>query len=112
MQDFGDALGDLSRRLSEARVYLRVDELRARRPQLETELARPDLWDDADNAQAVQREFAAVNDDLELHDALEQGIEDAATLAELAREEGDESQEPEIAGAIEALAARFGDLEL
>ena len=31
--------------------YLRVDELRARRPQLEAELGRPDLWDDAERAQ-------------------------------------------------------------
>ena len=112
MQDFSGALSDLSRRVDEARQYLRIDELRARRPQLETELGRPDLWDDPASAQAVQREFAAVDDDLNRYESLAARVEDAATLAELAREEGDESQEPEIAEAIAAIASELDDLEL
>ena len=112
MQDFSSALGDLTRRLEEARGYLRVAELEDRRPQIETELARPDLWDDAEAAQAIQREFAALSDDLEAYDRLAGAVDDVSTLAELAREEGDESQEPEIAGAIAELERRFGGLEL
>ena len=46
-------------------------QLTARRPQLETELGRPDLWDDAEAAQAVQREFAELDDDL---DALRRAV--------------------------------------
>jgi peptide chain release factor 2 len=112
MQDFSPALADLSRRLAEAHEYLRIDELRQRRPQLETELARPDLWDDPDVAQKVQREFAAADADLVLYERLSGRIEDAATLAELAREELDESQEPEIADAIGELEREFSELEL
>ncbi|HKY13891.1 MAG TPA: peptide chain release factor 2 [Microthrixaceae bacterium] len=112
MQDFSAALADLSRRLTEAAVYLRVDELRRRRPQLETEMARPDLWDDPEVAQKVQREFAAADADLGLYERLESRIEDAATLAELTREEGDESQEPEIAELIAQLEREFAELEL
>src|SRR4051794_13955162 len=112
MQDFSGALGDLSRRVGDAEGYLRIPELRARRPQLETELARPDLWDDQAAAQAVQREFAAVNDDVTLYESLASRLEDAATLAEMAREEGDESQEPEIAAAIAELATELDELEL
>ena len=67
MQDFSGALADLARRVADAEGYLRIGDLRARRPQLETELGRPDLWDDQAAAQAVQREFAAVNDDLTLY---------------------------------------------
>jgi peptide chain release factor 2 len=112
MQDFSPAIGDLSRRLSDAAQYLKVDELRARRPQLETELARPDLWDDPDAAQAIQREFADLTDDLTRYDELARAVEDLSVLAELAREEGDESQEPEIAQTIDELARRFDELEL
>ncbi len=112
MQDFSNALSDLSRRLGDARQYLRIDELTARRRQLETELARPDLWDDQEAAQKIQREFASVNDDLTTFAELHGAIEDAATLADLAREEGDESLEPEINEAIAALTSRFDDLEL
>ncbi|MEZ5320783.1 MAG: peptide chain release factor 2 [Microthrixaceae bacterium] len=112
MQDFSGALVDLGRRLDEARGYLRIEELTARLPQLEVELGRPDLWDDPDAAQKVQREFASLSDDLQTHTSLEGALDDVSTLAELAREEGDESLEPEIADAISALAARFDDLEL
>jgi len=112
MQDFSTALAALARRVEDARQYLRVEELRARRPQLEVELARPDLWDDPAAAQAVQREFAAVDDDLGIYDRLCARVDDAATLAELAREEGDESQEPEIAEAIERIGAELDELEL
>jgi len=112
MQDFSSVLSDLARRLADAREYLRVEELSARRPQLETELGRPDLWDDADAAQILQREFAAMSDDLGVHDRLAFEIDDVTTLAELAREEGDESQEPEIAAAIATIVERFEELEL
>ena len=112
MQDFSASLADLSRRLDEARTYLRIEELTSRRPQLETEMARPDLWDDAETAQKVQREFAALVDDIEVYESLVDAVDDASTLAELAREEGDESQEPEIATAIGALERRFDELEL
>ncbi len=112
MQDFSASLADLSRRLGEARTYLRIEELTSRRPQLETEMARPDLWDDAETAQKVQREFAALVDDIEVYDSLDEAVDDASTLAELAREEGDESQEPEIATAIGTLERRFDELEL
>ena len=112
MQDFSPQLAELSRRLGEARQYLRIEEAAARRPQLETELGRPDLWDDAESAQQIQREFAEVDGDLQLYAELETAIEDTSVLAEMAREEGDESQEPEIQGTLDALSGRFDELEL
>jgi peptide chain release factor 2 len=112
MQDFSPRLAALRDRLAEAATYLRVEQLRARRPQIEAELGRPDLWDDPAAAQAIQREFAGIEDDLTLHDGMAARIEDVATLAELAREEGDESLEPEIAAELSALEGEFDGLEL
>ena len=112
MRDFSDELAELRRRLGEAEQYLRVPELRARLPQLETEASRPDLWDDPDNAKLVNGELAAAMGDLELFDGLMAQVDDAETLAELAREEGDESQEPEIAQGMSAVAKRLDELEL
>ena len=111
MQDFSTRLDALRARLDEAAQYLRVDELRARRPQLEAELGRPDLWDDAAAAQVLQREFAELTDDLTLYDGLAGRIDDADTLAELAREEQDESLEPEIERELEGLAREFSAME-
>jgi peptide chain release factor 2 len=112
MRDFSDDLKSLRVRLDEAHQYLRVAELGARRPQLETEAARPDLWDDPDAARKVTGELAAVTADLDLYADLAQHLDDAETLAELARELEDESQEPEIAEAVAALGRRFEELEL
>ena len=112
MQDFSEHLAAIRSRLEEARSYLRVAELRARRPQLEAEASRPDLWDDRAAATRVTSELAAVNDDLELLDRLEQDVVEAETLHELAREEADESLAPEIADALASLDRRFEDLEM
>ena len=112
MQDFTPRIGALRGRLDEAAGYLRVDELRSRRPQLEAELGRPDLWDDAAAAQALQREFAEMTDDPTLYDGLASRVDDLETLAELAREEGDESLEPEIDTEATSLETEFSRLEL
>jgi len=112
MRDFSDDITALRKRLDEARGYLRIEELRRQRPQLETEASRPDLWDDADNARKISGELASVIDDIGLYESLEGAIEDAETLAELAREESDESFEAEIASSLADLDRRFGALEL
>ena len=112
MQDFTPRISALRTRLAEAEGYLRVAELRARRPQLETELGRPDLWDEPESAQALQREFAELSDDLDLFDRLESRVDDVDTLAELAREEGDEELEPEVESELGSLVGEFDRLEL
>ena len=55
MRDFTDDLRELRRRLGEAEVYLRVGEARNRLTELEAEMGRPDLWDDADSGQGADR---------------------------------------------------------
>ncbi len=112
MRDFSDDISSLRKRLDEAREYLNVEALRARKPELETEASRPDLWDDADKARAVTGELSSVTSDLELYDGLVGQVDDAATLAELAREEGDETQEPEIVASLANVSRALDALEL
>jgi peptide chain release factor 2 len=112
VRDFTEEIKGFRARLDEARVYLRVDELRQRQPELETEASRPDLWDDQELAKKVTGELSQVNDDLANYDALAELLDDAETLAELAREEGDESQEPEIAASLASVATTLAGLEL
>ncbi len=112
MADLTDALSDLRTELTEAEEYLRIPELRARMPQLETEMGRPDLWDDPERAKAVQTEYTAVKDDLELYDRLDTQISDVEILWELGREEGDKGSIEEAEALIEELAEEFSRLEL
>ncbi|MDH4145859.1 MAG: peptide chain release factor 2 [Acidimicrobiia bacterium] len=112
MRDFADRFAALRGRLAEAEQYLAIGELTARLPQLETELARPDLWDDAELARRIQTEYAAVKDDLDAHAALTSQLEDAETLHLLGVEEGDDSVEAEIVATLDKVQARLDDLEL
>jgi peptide chain release factor 2 len=112
MRDFTDDLTDLRRRVDDARSYLHVDTNRARLAELEEQAARPDLWDDPDAARRVTTEMARVRDDVELVDTLEQRLSDLETLHELAREEDDDSQEPELDRESIDLASELDRLEL
>ena len=112
MQDFSDDLRRLRGRLKEAEAYLRVEALRARRPQLEAESSRPDLWDQPERARAVTSELASINEDLTGFDRLAAGISDAETLNQLAVEEGDDSEEAEISRLVADIAGRFDELEV
>ena len=112
MRDVSDDISALRKRHAEAATYLKVDDLRARRPQLETEASRPDLWDDADRARLVTGELSSVTEDIERYDQLGARIDDAETLAELAKEESDDSVAAEIESALAELTADFSSLEL
>jgi peptide chain release factor 2 len=112
MRDFSDQLVEARKRVADAEQYLKVAELRARRPLLETEASRPDLCDDADAARKVTGELSAVTDDLERYERLVSELEDAETLHELAREVDDASQEPEIEAHLAALESALAALEL
>ncbi len=112
MRDYSDDLAALGQRLTEARAYLKIDEARARLSELEVEVSKPDLWDDQDRAKAVNAEYAALRDDVQTFDSFSQRLEDAEVLHELAREEGDDSQEAEIADAATSLGKALDQLEL
>ena len=112
MRDFTDDLREQRRRLDEAGGYLKIDEGRDRLVELESEMQRPDLWDDGELAKRVNTDYANVKDDLDTYDGLVSQLDDAEVLHELAREEDDESQEGDIADQIAAIAAALDQLEL
>ena len=112
MRDFGDSLAELRRRLGEAHGYLKIDANRSRLAELEMEVGRPDLWDDQELAKRINAEYAAVRGDVEVYDGLEQQLDDAELLHEMAREVDDESQEPDIDAAIASIGAALDELDL
>ena len=104
-------------RLAEAERYLGLERLAARRAELEAEAARPDLWDDADQARAVTTELGQVTADLEQLTGLRAELDDAQALLELideSRADGapDASLEKELVETVDTLRTRLGALEL
>jgi peptide chain release factor 2 len=112
MRDLTDDLKALRVRLNEAEGYLKLDELRVRRPQLEAEASRPDLWDEAERAKRVTGELASITDDIEKYDGLATRLDDAETLHDLAREEGDDASLAEVEQALGGLDADLRRIEL
>ncbi len=112
MKDFSEELGDVARRVADAHKYLHIDAARARLDELEQQASAPDLWDDADRARQVTSEMSSVREDVELIDALDGRLSDVETLYELARDEGDDSVESEIADAVATLVRDLDKLEL
>lgn len=110
MAELDDELARLRTDLTEADDYLRIGELRARLPQLETEMGRPDLWDDAERARQVQTEFSSVKDDLDLYDRLSSEVDDLEVMIEMAGE--DQSFAEEAVQLSQKLSDEFNRLEL
>ena len=112
MRDFSDDIKDVSRRLSEARVYLRIDSQRERLRELEAEVSRPDLWDDQNLAKKLNAEYSNVKGDIDLFDTLSGQLDDVEVLHEMAREVDDASQEGDIESGLTDLARALRELEL
>ncbi len=112
MRDFADDLADLRRRIDDARRYLHVDAARERATELERQSAEPGLWDDPDRARQLLAELARAKEDVTLVDGLEARLSDLETLHQLAREESDDSIEPEIEAGARDLTGDLERLEL
>jgi peptide chain release factor 2 len=112
VRDFTAELTEIRRRVDDAHGYLKIDAARARLGELEALAAAPDLWDDPDKARGVTTEMARVRDDVTLCDGLDERVRYLEELHEIARDEGDDSPEPEIAQGLTALARELDALEL
>lgn len=112
MRPFNDEFAALERRLKEAQGYLALDTKRVRLGELETEVVRPDLWDDPTSAKQITSEFSRVNDDVSMLDGLARQFQDLSDLYDIALEEGDDSVESDLESGVAALSREFDELEL
>ncbi|WP_421708064.1 peptide chain release factor 2 [Algihabitans sp.] len=95
----------LRRHLDWDRALKRLEELNA--------LAEnPDLWNDAEKAQSLMRERAALAGQIERSDALQQRLDDALTLIELGEAEGDEESVAEAEADLAKLKAEADKAEI
>ena len=112
VRDFSDDLRALRRRLTEAAGYLDLEGSQRRLAELETEVARPDLWEDTEIGQRVTREYGQVKSDVDEMGSLDDRLSDTETLYELAVEEDDASPEAELSAAVDALSRELDKMEL
>lgn len=104
--------GALAGRLTDAEDYLHLDQLRAKKAELEPKISAPDLWDDADEARRITTEYGRAGDDIETLERMRSRLDDARTLWEMASDENDAAAAEESAREAAALAKELDALEL
>lgn len=75
-------------------------------------MAAPGFWDNSEQAQSVIAEMNAVKSSVDQYEKLQQEYDDAAMMAELADEEGDEDLATEIGETIRSLGSKVDEFEL
>jgi len=89
-----------------------LDGLRARLEALEQEAARPDLWEDHEQAQKILREKSAIERDVHAYDRIHGAIEDADVLLALAVEADDAETLGEVTAKLADADAELAEAEL
>ncbi|MCH9644768.1 MAG: peptide chain release factor 2 [Gammaproteobacteria bacterium] len=92
-----DQIKNLRQRAASLRGYLDYESKKRRLLEVQRELENPDVWQNADKAQALGKERAQLETVVEGCDQLEQGLVDADELLTLARSEQDDHTIAEIA---------------
>ena len=83
---------------------------RSRLKELESQMARPNFWDQREKAQEVVRELKSLKGLIEPVEALVRRCEDARALLELAREADDADSFAELDGELLEIQRQLGRL--
>jgi len=89
-----------------------LDSLRERLEALEQESARPDLWEDREQAQKILREKSRIERDVAAFDCVAADLEDAEILLQLAIEADDVETRGEVAEKLTKADSDLADAEL
>jgi len=93
-------------------VIFDLDHLQSELKKLEAESAQPNFWNDQQKAQSVLKEKKRIETLLNGLGELSSGLEDAATLFELAQEEKDPEVLKEVQSNLEDLSEKITQMEL
>ena len=91
---------------------LDLDNKQKRIEELEADMEAPGFWDDTEKSQKCMKELKGLKDAFEKYNTLEQGLEDAKTLIEMAEEENDATLLPELESEITSFEERMENLRI
>lgn len=89
--DFPIEIADLKSTFAQIEAVSKPDVLQERFDELEAQASAPDLWDDQDNAQAVNQQLSVVKAEISRLSGLRQRLDDLEVLVEMAVE-GDDAE--------------------
>ncbi|RJQ80715.1 peptide chain release factor 2 [Pseudonocardiaceae bacterium YIM PH 21723] len=105
------ALGALNSTLSGIETVMDLDALRKDIAELEEAAAKPDLWDDTENAQKITSQLSHKQAELRKISEMRQQLDDLSVMFEFAEEDESllgeaQTEQQRLAGAIESLEVR------
>ncbi|TNH07279.1 peptide chain release factor 2 [Testudinibacter sp. TR-2022] len=104
-------ISDLGQRTEVLRGYLDFDGKVERLEEVNAELEQPDVWNDPEKAQALGKERSALDAVVDTIRTLDQGLQDAEGLLELAVEAEDQETFDEAVAELQVLEAKLAQLE-
>ncbi|KAA8978555.1 MULTISPECIES: peptide chain release factor 2 [Gammaproteobacteria] len=102
---------DLEARTEALRGYLDYDSRKERLTEVERELEQPEVWNNPDRAQALNKEHASLHAIVSTLDRLSTGIRDAEELLQMAESEEDEAAANDVTGELQTLEGELEKLE-
>ena len=103
-------LEEAQQRLCDAKSYLHIDEKQAALAGLDAQIASPDFWNNAENAQRISKEASDIRDVLDRYSRAHQLYEDALTAHDFMKE--DVSFEAEYTQALTRLKEMLDSFEV
>lgn len=88
-----------------------VDTKREAIQEIESKIAAPGFWDNAENSQGILRERTALEKIVQMYDSLNRQLEDVRIMIELGQEAGDENTLNEVAEMNTRLASELESAE-
>ncbi|WP_157736280.1 peptide chain release factor 2 [Granulosicoccus antarcticus] len=102
---------DLRLRADSLRGYLDYEGKKEELEEVLRELEDPKVWNDPDKAQKLGQRRATLQETIDIIEAMDSGLGDAADLLEMAREEDDEDTVTAVAADLASLEERVAGLE-
>ncbi|MBP3975068.1 peptide chain release factor 2 [Pseudoxanthomonas spadix] len=104
-------IAELTARLDSLRGFLDYDAKRERLEEVERELENPEVWNDAERAQALGRERSQLDKTVNGIRDLTEGLASAGELLELAQMESDQDTALAVVADVDRIAAAVDKLE-
>ncbi len=112
IEDKSQQITELRERVESIREYLHLDAKRAELASLEERAAQPGFWDDPATAQRVMAQAAALRDEIETYESINDELADLEVANELAVSADDEELAAETTTSLRALVKRVDEIEL
>jgi len=110
--DYGAVWSELDRSLASIEAVLDPAAKKAEIAELEDEVARPDLWDDQENAQRVTSRLSGLQGEVDRVQSLRSRLDDVQVLIELAQSENDPDSLAEADRELSGLQKSIDSLEV